>query len=319
MFALLGWLLQIQQGRGRHLGNRQHHLQQQQQQQQKAAGNSNRQHAAAQCKQQQPAVNYSLLDDKALDDKALDDSSRQPAMARAKNALDDQAYQLLLKNHIKSLDDLRFVHRDEEVVVSRYQPFLEECARKTSRISPALLQKAALDHFGCSQAIAHQFANAMANAFSFCFKKVRSATSGKKLSDASKAVLMAASGDRSEQCAVKLSSLQQSMGCNSSSISSSSTCFSVLLPTATPSESMADPPTDAADILAVYGCKAKVATAAHQPRSLEPRISVVSSQEVLSSQEVTFPEDEASKTEVLALVFLSCLLLRRQGQPTNQP
>ena len=232
-------------------------------------------------------------------------------MARAKNALDDNAYQLLLKNHIKSLDDLRFVHRDEEVVVARYQPFLEECARKTSRISVAMLQKAAIDHFGCSQAIAHQFANAMANAFSFCFKKVRSATSGKKLSDASKAVLMAASGDRSKQRVVKLSALQQSMGCNSSSISSSSTCFSVLLPTtataaaAAPSESKADPPTDAADILAVYGCIAKVATAgAQQPRSLERRISVVSSQEVLSSQEVAKPEDEASKTEVLALVFV---------------
>ena len=98
------------------------------------------------------------------------------------------------------------------------------------------------------------------------------------------------------------------MGCNSSSSSSSSTCFSVLLPTtataaAAPSESKADPPTDAADILAVYGCKAKVATAgAQQPRSLERRISVVSSQEVLSSQEVAKPEDEASKTEVLALV-----------------
>ena len=230
-------------------------------------------------------------------------------MARAKNALDDNAYQLLLKNHIKSLDGLQFVHRDEEVVVARYQPFLEECARKTSRISVAMLQKAAIDHFGCSQAIAHQFANAMANAFSFCFKKVRSAKSGKKLSDASKAVLMAASGDRSEQRAVKLSALQQSMGCNSSSISSSSTCFSVLLPTtataaAAPSESKADPPTDAADILAVYGCIPKVATAgAQQPRSLERRISVVSSQEVLSSQEVAKPEGEASKTEVLALVF----------------
>ena len=241
-------------------------------------------------------------------------------MARAKNALDDNAYQLLLKNHIKSLDELRFVHRDEEVVVARYQPFLEECARKTSRISVAMLQKAAIDHFGCSHSIAHQFANAMANAFSFCFQKIKSASTGKKLSDASKAVLMAASGDRSEQRAVKLSALQQNMGCNSSSISSSSPCFSVLLPTtataaaAAPSESKADPPTDAADILAVYGCIAKVATAgAQQPRSLERRISVVSSQEVLSSQEVAKPEDEASKTEVLALVVLPCLLLRRQG------
>ena len=227
-------------------------------------------------------------------------------MARAKNALDDNAYQLLLKNHIKSLDDLRFVHRDEEVVVARYQPFLEECARKTSRISVAMLQKAAIDHFGCSQAMAHQFANAMANAFSFCFKKVRSAKSGKKLSDASKAVLMAASGDRSEQRAVKLSALQQSMGCNSSSISSSSTCFSASLPIADPPTGFsASLPTDAADILAVYGCIAKVATAgAQQPRSLERRISVVSSQEVLSSQEVAKPEDEASKTEVLALVFV---------------
>ena len=215
--------------RGRHLGNRQHHLQQQQQQQ-KAAGNSNRQHAAAQCKQQQPAVN-DLVYLQPFGFDLLGRWRSSPAMARAKNALDDNAYQLLLKNHIKSLDDLRFVHRDEEVVVARYQPFLEECARKTSRISVAMLQKAAIDHFGCSQTIAHQFANAMANAFSFCFKKVRSAKSGKKLSNACCAVLMAALGPRSEQCAAKLSALQQNMGCNSSSSSSSSTCFSVLLPT----------------------------------------------------------------------------------------
>ena len=94
-----------------------------------------------------------------------------PAASRAKNALDEDGYKLLLKNHVKSLDDLRFVHRDMEVVLARYQPFLEECARKTSRISPALLQKAALDHFGCSQAIAHQFANAMANVFPFVSRR----------------------------------------------------------------------------------------------------------------------------------------------------
>ena len=93
-------------------------------------------------------------------------------MARAKNALDDNAYQLLLKNHIKSLDDLQFVHRDEEVVVARYQPFLEECARKTSRISVAMLQKTAIDHFGCSQTIAHQFANAMADALPFVSRRL---------------------------------------------------------------------------------------------------------------------------------------------------
>ena len=227
-------------------------------------------------------------------------------MARARNALDEDAYQLLLKSHITSLDDLRFVHRDEDVVVARYQPFLEDCARKTSRISVVMLQKAATEQFGCSQAIASQFANAMANAFSHCFKKVQHATSGKKLSDASKAVLMAASGDRSEQRAVKLPALQQSMGCNSSSSISSSTCFSVLLPTtataaaAAPSESKADPPTDAADILALYSCIPKVATAgAQQPRSS-------ATQELAGAQQlkVAKPEDEASKTEVLALVFV---------------
>ena len=95
----------------------------------------------------------------------------QPSNGQGQNALDDNAYQLLLKNHIQSLDDLHFVHRDEEVVVARYQPFLEECARKTSRISVAMLQKAAIDHFGCSQTTAHQFANALANALSFLFQE----------------------------------------------------------------------------------------------------------------------------------------------------
>jgi hypothetical protein len=76
------------------------------------------------------------------------------------------------------------------VIVKHYLGFLVACAHQTNRLSPKLVTSAAKEIFGCSDFIGKKFGEVMASALSFCSGKAAKASTGKKLSESVKTVIL---------------------------------------------------------------------------------------------------------------------------------
>ena len=109
---------------------------------------------------------------------------------RAKNELTDEMCKLLLKTHVDSLDDAKYKSDDMDLVVKRYVGFLSAVAQHTSRLSKDMVKANAADIFGCSAVVSEKFGSAMKTALSYCHSKGTKATSGKRLTESVKGVVL---------------------------------------------------------------------------------------------------------------------------------
>ncbi len=166
---------------------------------------------------------------------------------------------------------------DMELIVKRYLGFLVACANQTNRLNPKLVASSAKEVFGCSDFIGKKFGEAMASALSYCHNKAGKATSGKKLSEHVKSVILSFSHNTS----AGINKVQESLKLPVS-------------PPAKPSNSMSSPDnasspqmlqpagaSSASEIYKLYGIS-------DLPTIKKPRVAeetVLSSQEIFSSQD----------------------------------
>jgi hypothetical protein len=212
---------------------------------------------------------------------------RLAAMERSKCLVTTSILILLLKSNISSLEDQVYNNDDMEVIVKHYLSFLVACAGQTSRLNPKLVASSAKQVFGCSDFVCKKFGDVVASALSYCHSKAGKATSGKKLSEHVKAVIL-------------------SFHCTSAAINKiqGSLKLPLLSPppkpttagSSSPSDSAGSPPvlqtaesrSGASDIYQLYGISAP-------PKSKKPRHAdetILSSQEVFSSQDCGAPPAE---------------------------
>ena len=111
-------------------------------------------------------------------------------MARTRCELSLETCKLLLKSHVDSLDDRKYNDDDYDNVVKRYVGFLSACAQHTERLNSTIVQSAATSVLGASPSVAKKFADAMAHALSYCYSKGSKATSGKKLPECVRSVIV---------------------------------------------------------------------------------------------------------------------------------
>ena len=95
-----------------------------------------------------------------------------------------------MKAHVDDLSDKTYASDDWEDVVHKYNGFLCSAARHTTRLNPSLVRTATKNVFKPDSKIVNDFGDAMAGAMSYCYSKAYKATTGKKLSDSVKAVIM---------------------------------------------------------------------------------------------------------------------------------
>jgi hypothetical protein len=201
-------------------------------------------------------------------------------MERAKCLITVPILVLLLKSNISSLDDQVYNNDDMEVIVKHYLGFLDACAHQTNRLSPKLVTSAAKEIFGCSDFIGKKFGEVMASALSFCSGKAAKASTGKKLSENVKTVILSFN---SGACAA-INKIQDSLKLPTSptpKIATSMSSDSV----DTASSPQLLQPTSASEIYQLYGIT-------DLPKSKKPKIhheNVMSSQEIFSSQEQVQP------------------------------
>lgn len=100
----------------------------------------------------------------------------------------------LLRGHVASLEDGKFGVGDMDQVVQSYENLLVSVAASTGRLKPSVVQAAALQVYECSPDVALHFAQRMVGAFSHCRKKLKSSTTGVKLSSSVRAVVNAMQG-----------------------------------------------------------------------------------------------------------------------------
>jgi hypothetical protein len=205
--------------------------------------------------------------------------SRLAAMERAKCLITIPILVLLLKSNISSLDDQVYNNDDMEVIVKHYLGFLVACAHQTNRLTSKLVASAAKEVFGCSDFVGKKFGEVMASALSFCYSKAGKASSGKKLSQSVKSVILsfnssACAAINKIQDSLKLPLSPEPKIATSTSSSSVDTASSPQLQ-----------PTSASGIYQLYGIT-------DLPKSKKPKIdheNVLSSQEIFSSQEQVRP------------------------------
>ena len=113
------------------------------------------------------------------------------ADARSRCLLDGPVCDLLLKSHVRNLDDAVFFQDDTDSVVEQYLGFLAAVARVTTRLKVSLVSASACRVFGCCPATGCKFGAAMVAALHWCYEKGRKASSGCKLSDSVKTVCLA--------------------------------------------------------------------------------------------------------------------------------
>ena len=212
------------------------------------------------------------------------------ASSRVKFTLSVEQCEILLKDHVASLDDQIYKNEDLEVVVKHYLQFLCACAQYTLRLNSKVVQQAAVSIFGIPPTGAKMFAEAMVLALQYCMSKGKCASSGKKLSDSVKSVVLSFRG------AGSLVAVQRALqGSSSMGSSSSSTLRLPYLksqdkeeesPSAAPSTKRgATDMVTAADIYKIYGmCPPPQKKKMLQDNDVH---EIVSSQEVLASQEST--------------------------------
>ena len=213
------------------------------------------------------------------------------ASSRVKCTLSVEQCELLLKGHVASLDDQIYKNEDQEVVVKQYLQFLCACAQYTLRLNSKVVQQAAVSIFGIPPTGAKMFAEAMVQALQYCKIKGKCASSGKKLSDSVKSVVLSFRG---ADCLVAVQRALQGSSSMGSSSSSSTLRLPYLesqdkeeeSPSAAPStERGATDMVTAADIFKIYGmCPPPQKKKMLQDNDVH---EIVSSQEVLASQEST--------------------------------
>jgi hypothetical protein len=208
-------------------------------------------------------------------------------MERAKCLITVPILVLLLKSNISSLDDQVYNNDDMEVIVKHYLGFLVACAHQTNRLNPKLVTSAAKEIFGCSDFIGKKFGEVMASALGFCYGKAAKASTGKKLSENVKTVILSFN---SGACAA-INKIQESLKLPTSptpKIATSMSSDSV----DTASSPQLLQPTSASEIYQLYGITAdlpKKPSHHKKPKIHHENVNVMSSQEIFSSQEQVQP------------------------------
>lgn len=194
-----------------------------------------------------------------------------------------------LKGHVKSLEDGAYSQDSLEDVVASYKDLLVSFASTTERMNAGLIIAAATEVFGGPPAQLRHFGQRLAEAFAYCRRKARSMSSGAKLSPAVRAVTAAMSQRSSPKKVLPVASGGTSAASSSADLSPVATAMECPreLPKCKRQKSTLDMRTS--EIYALYGCAAPPVPPP-QPRA-EP-VNVLSSQEVLSSQDTQDPLDE---------------------------
>ena len=203
------------------------------------------------------------------------------ARQRAKNELTVELCKLLLKTHVDSLADEKYKGDDMDAVVKRYVGFLAAVAQHTSRLSKEMVSGAALDIFGCSKVAAEKFGNAMKTAMSYCHNKGSKATTGKKLTESVKSVVLSFKNQS------LLMSALQSKDSTPASSKTGSPCVQLhsddeVIPVeaAAGSSSSAYQLPSAAEIDELYGCATTPPVKRARVGDISDSVEIVSSQEV---------------------------------------
>ena len=95
-----------------------------------------------------------------------------------------------MKAHVEDLSDKTYASDDWEDVVHKYTGFLCAAAKHTMRLNSSLVKTATKNVFKPDPKVVNDFGDAMAGAMSYCYAKAYKATSGKKLSESVKAVIL---------------------------------------------------------------------------------------------------------------------------------
>ena len=109
---------------------------------------------------------------------------------RAKCELTAAQCETFLKAHIVDLSEKTYQDDDFEVVVQKYNGFLCAIAGSTTRANASMIRAAVKRVFKPEEKVAKDFGDAMAGALSYCYSKGVKASTGKKLSDHVKAVIL---------------------------------------------------------------------------------------------------------------------------------
>lgn len=221
------------------------------------------------------------------------------ATDRSKCQISPDVLKQLLKKHVNNLDNGLWKSDEDEDVVVNYNALLCAWAQHTPRLNPSLLKKIVKGEYGVTDKVAQGFAQALANALSYCFTKGQKAISGKKLSDDVKRVVMNFYDPKMQ--AIQKILKQEAMTTKSSkaaspqvqgssgSSGSSSACLPVCYSSpATPIQVPADPDDEERRIWKLYGFSPPVKKSGKQnPQQKMPESTdIISSQEILSSQDV---------------------------------
>lgn len=113
-------------------------------------------------------------------------------MARAKCELSAVDCKALLKKHVRSLEDRRYTLENMDTIVFAYVGFLETVAAKTRRLNASVLKPIVAKEYGFNDRAATQFAESMQKALSYSLAKLRQMTSGIKVTEQVKRILLAA-------------------------------------------------------------------------------------------------------------------------------
>ena len=111
-------------------------------------------------------------------------------LGRAKCELTAGQWETFLKAHIVDLSDKTYQDDDYEVIIQKYNGFLCAIAGSTTRVNATMVRAAAKQVYSADPKICKDFGDAMSGALSYCYSKGTKASSGKKLSDYVKAVIL---------------------------------------------------------------------------------------------------------------------------------
>ena len=132
-------------------------------------------------------------------------SLRASGMAkRAKCDVDEDTMFQLLKVHVPSLEGCEW-QKDVVQAVESYQSLLSVLASKTKLINSSVVAKAAMSLFPISSEEAKKFGQALEQMLSFCLRKAKQVTTGKKLNTGIKAVIASFDPCKSEGCSASSS------------------------------------------------------------------------------------------------------------------
>ena len=198
--------------------------------------------------------------------------------------MDEKLCTKLLKIHIHSMDDEKYLVKSMEDFVGNYEDFLQAVYPCTERLNPSLAKKCLKDVFGAVEGI-ELFGQRLAEALSWVRNKAKSATTGAKLSPPVRNII---GSIRKEKSVVSKPSVAKEEP-RSSSSSSSKQQSELILPTSGSKKPRIQKADTKADIYRLYGVTL--------PQSSLQEIVVQSSQEIFSSQEAAAQQPPAPMQE----------------------